>query len=341
MANNEITVAGNNFKDRKIGLVIFGILEIILGAFCALLVPFIILGMVVSATLNKNPATPMNVGIMIFSVLFYVVLSVWFIWMGIGSIKARRWARALLLVSSWLWFISGISGLIFMLTLMPDMFNQMVQSGQMPKEGAAIMKYVMFGFLTVFFIIIPGVLILFYGNKNVKKTCESRDSHVRWTDKCPLPVLALSLIYGYCAVSMLLLGFYGWAIPFFGYILNGIAGAVVALVAMLLFGYIAWGMYKLSIKAWWCAVLVIIAWAVSTGITFSRVSLMDFYEKMNFPKQQLEIMKQYSMPQFSTMALFFGIWVIGFLGYLLYTRKYFVSPSIPDQSVNTIHNPEK
>ncbi|MFH0889430.1 MAG: hypothetical protein V1871_09520 [Planctomycetota bacterium] len=338
MADNEKAMQCPDFRDRKIGLVIFGILEIIFGAFCALLVPFMMVGMILSATLNKNPDTSMSVGLIILSVLFYSALAVWFIWMGIGSIKARRWARALLLVSSWFWFISGINGLISILVLMPDMFTQMAQSGQMPKEAAVIIKYVMLGFLAVFFIIIPGVLILFYGSRNVKKTCESRDPQIRWTDKCPLPVLAVSLISVLWAVSMLFLGFFGWTIPFFGYILNGIAGAGVVLALILLLSYIAWGTYKLSIKAWWCAMIVTIVWAISTGITFSSVSLLDFYAKMNFPKQQLEMMKQYSLPQYSNMALYFGIWVIAFLGYLLYIRRYFVSPSIPAQSVNTIHN---
>ena len=330
MADHEEAVQGPDFRDRKTGLVVFGILEVILGALCALIVPLMIFGMIASAGLNKSSAAPMSVGMIIPGVLFYGLLAVWFIWMGIGSIKARRWARALLLVSSWIWLISGISGFIFMLVFMPDMYDQMAQRGQMPKEMAVIMKYVMLGFMAVVYVIMPGALVLFYGSRNVKATCEFRDPRVRWTDKCPLPVLAVSLMYGFGAGSMLLMGFYGWAIPFFGCILTGMAGAGVALVSMLLLGYVAWGTYRLSIKAWWCAVLWTIAWATSTGITFSRVSLWDFYEKMNIPEQQLEIMKQYGMPQYSTMALFSGVWVVGFLGYLLYTRRYFASPSIQE-----------
>ena len=264
---------------------------------------------------------------MIPGILFYVLAAVWFIWMGIGSIKARRWARALILISSWLWLISGIGGLVFVLLLMPQMYERMGQSGQMPPAAAVVMKYVMTGFMTVFYVIIPAVLILFYGSKNIKATCEFRDSRIRWTDKCPLPVLAVSLLFGVWAVSLLFCGGYGWTVPFFGFILTGIKGAAIALIGMLLFGYAAWGLYKLSIKAWWCAVLLTILWALSTGITFSRVNMLDFYEKMNFP-QQLEIMKQ-CMPQAftSTMVLLFGLWVVGLLVYLLYTKKYFAPSS--------------
>ncbi len=326
MTDYEETLQSSDFKDRKTGLVVFGILHIIFGGFCALMVPFMIFGMIASTVLDKSAAAPMRPTMMIPGLLLYVLMAVWFICMGIGSIKARRWARALILVSSCLWLISGMGGLIFMLLLMPDIYGRMGASGQMPPEVARIMKYVMTVFMTVFYVIIPAALVLFYGSKNVKATCEFRDSRVRWTDKCPLPVLALSLMFGFWAVSMPLTVFYGCAIPFFGSILTGLSGAGVVLLVMLLAGYVAWGTYRLSINAWWCAVLLIIAWALSTAITFSRVSIMDYYEKMNFPEQQLDIMKQYNISQYY-MVLFLGLWAVGFLGYLLYTRRYFVRPA--------------
>jgi apolipoprotein N-acyltransferase len=103
--------------------------------------------------------------------------------------------------------------------------------------------------MTVFYLIIPAAFVFFYGSKNVKATCEFRDSQVRWTDKCPLPVLAVSFIFGLWAVSMLLAGLCGWLIPFFGSILSGMTGALVSLVAALLYLYVVWGTYKLNIRA--------------------------------------------------------------------------------------------
>jgi hypothetical protein len=327
MSDYEETVQSSGFKDMKTGLLVFGILEIICGVFCALTIPFMIVGMIASAFLDDSTAAGLRPTMMIPGVLFYLVGAVWFIWMGIGSIKARRWARALLLVTSWIWLVGGIVGLITLLLFMPDMFEKIGENEQMPAGAAIFMKYAMIGFMAVFYVIIPVVLVLFYGNKNVKATCEFRDPQVRWTDKCPLPVLALSLIFGFWAGSILFMGFYGFAIPFFGFILSGVGGAAAGLVVMLLSGYIAWGTYRLNIKAWWGAVLLIVGWAVSASITFSRVSMLDYYEKMNFPEQQLDAIKQYSIPQGYTMALFAGLWLVGFLGYLLYTRRYFVRPA--------------
>jgi len=326
MTNHEEAMQSSEFKDKKTGLIAFGVIQIIFGGFCALAIPLMILGMLVSTISAKSPTPPMSARLMIPGVLFYVILAIWFISMGIGSIKTRRWARAIILVSSWLWLICGISALIVVLLFLPGMYDQMAQNTQMPRAAVIIMKSVMIGFMTVFYVIIPAVFVFFYGNKNVKATCEFRDHQVRWTDKCPLPVLAVSFLFGLWAVSMLFMGFYKWTMPFFGFIISGVTGAAVVLFIMLLSAYAAWGTYKLNIKAWWCSFFLIIALVISTAITFSRVNIWDFYEKMSFPKEQMDMMKQYGMPNNSTMVLSFGLWSLGFLGYLLYIRRYFVHP---------------
>ncbi len=330
MAEYEGTVQAAGFKNRKTRLVVFGILQIVFGGLCALLVPLIILGMIMSATVNKGAAEGIHWRTMISAILFYVLLAVWFIWMGIGSIRTRRWARALILVSSWLWLITGVMGFAFMLVLLPTMYDQMGESGQIPispQEAVVIMKYAVTAFMAVLYVVIPGLLVLFYSGKDVKATCEYRDPHVRWTDKCPLPVLGVSLVCALWAVSLLFMGTYGWVIPFFGTILSGIPGAIVIFVLILLLAYIARGTYKLDIKAWWCVLLVNIVWFLSTIITFSLVSMQTFYEKMNLPEQQLERMKQFSIPWGHAIGLSSGLWVILVLAYLMYIRRYFIGAS--------------
>jgi len=264
MTNPEQTMECSDFKDRKTGLVVFGTLQIILGGVCALLVPLMVIGMVASAALDDSPAPPIGLRTMLPGMLLYLLLAVWFIWMGIGSLKARRWARSLILVSSWLWLICGIYGFVFVLLFMSGMYNHMAENGRLPRGAATLTKYLTIGFMTIVYIIIPGLLVLFYGSKNVKATCEFRDSKIRWTDKCPLPVLAVSLIFAGWAISMLSMGGFRWTIPFFGFVLSGIQGATVALVVMLLCGYVAWGLYKLDVKAWWCTVLIVLLWQFGT-----------------------------------------------------------------------------
>jgi hypothetical protein len=328
MAENEGVVQAADFQDRKTRLLVFGILQVIFGGFCALMVPFMILGIVMSAVTKKDAAAEgPGLQMIIPGILFYVLLAVWFIWMGIGSIKTKRWARALILVSSWLWLITGTLGFVFMLLFLPAMFDKMGETGQMPKNMAVIMKCVMMASMAVIYVIIPGLLVLFYSGKDVKATCEHRDPHIRWTDRCPLPVLAVTVVCAFWTASLPFTAAYGWVIPFFGVILSGVQGAIAVCVLFLLLIYIARGLYKLDIKAWWCAILVTVGWALSTMITFSLVSMQAFYEKMNFPEQQLEQMNQLGTQWEYFIKYSSVFWMIAVLAYLLYIRRYFTNTS--------------
>lgn len=323
MATEEIAAGMPGFKDRKTGLMVFGILEVVLGIICLGMVFLMALGALVSAFAARGSAPQTSAAIMIPGILVYITMGAWFIWMGIGSILARRWARALMLVVSWIWLVSGLMGLVYMLAFMPDIYSQMGKSGQVPPQVAALIKWFTIGFMAVAYVLIPCVFILFYGSRHVKATCEKRDPSPRWTDKCPLPVLALSLMCAFWAICMPAMGFYNWAMPFFGVILEGTSGAFVALGAVLLLAYAAWGAYRLDIRAWWCAAFLAAAFGASAVITFSRVSLLELYARMDIPAQQLEIMQQCALPQMSTIAALCGAWLLIALAYLFYIRRFF------------------
>lgn len=339
MAKDAEAAESSGFKDRKVRLVVLGVIQIIFGVICALLVPLMILGMVASAAVGKGPAEGVSMKTMIPGVLVYVVLAVWFIWMGTGSVMARRWARALVLVSSWVWLVSGACAFVFMLVILPDMSSKMGESGEIPKDAVLLMKCVTGSFLALFYVGIPGAFVLLYSGKSVKATCERRDPRQRWTDKCPLPVLVVSFVFAVWAVSMLSMGLYNWAIPFFGSVVSGTAGAVIVLVLALVLAYTARGIYKLDMKAWWCALLVHTGWSVSAIITFFTVSMEEFYEKMDFSRQQLDMMNQFNVMWESGMKLFMGLWAVAVLAYLIYVRRYFTgacrksdSSQAPDQT---------
>ena len=120
------------------------------------------------------------------------------IWLGIGSIKARRWARALLLIFSWSWLIMGIFMTAIMPFVMAKVFANLppdAKTGQpaMPPAAITAMVIGMTLFFVVFFVLVPAVWTFFYNSRHVKATCEARDPVTRWTDACPLPVLGFCL----------------------------------------------------------------------------------------------------------------------------------------------------
>jgi hypothetical protein len=323
MTMDETTDGNTDLKDRSAGLIALGIVQILIGALCALAVPLMLLATVVPMALEEGTSTGTSPAMMIPGILTYLAMAVWFIWMGIGSIKARRWARALVLVTSWFWLISGAFALILMAFVLPDMYGQMGESGELPEAMAKITLYFTMGFMALFYVILPGLLVVFYGSRHVKATCERKDATERWTDRCPLPVLAVSVATAVCAAWIPMMGLYGWAIPWFGTILTGTAGALVWLVFIVFLVYVSRGMYRLSIEAWWCATLLIVAWGASTVLTFTRIDMVEFYEKMNLPAEQLEIMSQYDLMEKFPIALITGLWVVALLAYQLYIKRYF------------------
>jgi len=311
------------FKDRKTGLVIFGIFHIIIGAFCVLFMLFTIVGALALRNLGESTGAIMSVGQMILVVFLYLLLAIWFVWMGIGSILARKWARALILITSWLWLICGLIGFIAILLFIPAIFGPPAAGEEIPREAAVIVQSILTAFLAFILIVVPGAFVLFYGNRHVKATCEQRDRQVRWIDKTPLPVIALSSILGCMAISMPLMGLYRWTTHFFGVLLSGIPGAAIVLVYAVLFAYAAWGTYKLQVKAWWCGFLATVALEVSMVITFSRVSLGEFYQKMGVPQERLEIIQRLDLFHDPRVLILGGLGIIGFLGFMIYTKRYF------------------
>ena len=322
MSEHDPSARSPEFKDRRVGLILFGILQILLGAFCAMLIPL----MALSGALGQAGGVAMDARTMIPVILQYTLMAVAGIWLGVGSILARRWARALTLVLAWIWLICGVLGLLFVLAFMGDMYEQIAQEAKLPPQAVVMMQIIMGGMAGCVYILLPGIFILFYRSRHVRATCEFRDPQVRWTDKCPLPVLAVSLLLGFGAFSTVGILAYGAVLPWFGTLLSGPAalGVVVANAALL--SVFAWGTYKLKKWAWLGTMAFLAVWGVSAVITFSRVTLLEMYEKMNFPEAQLELMQKYDMFGKMNLSLLMGIPVAAYLAYLVYVGRYFVSP---------------
>jgi len=321
-------VEGREFKDRKVGLVIVGALQIVLAGFCALGCAGMAIGMLAMRA-HGGETVPISLRMMIPGMVFYVLLGTWFLVMGIGSIQARRWARALNLVAAWFWLLSGALGLLFMVLFMGDLPTQTAGGQQIPPQVAVALKVGILVFSGIFYVALPGALVLFYRSPHVKATCEFRNPQPSWTDRVPLPVLAMTLLFGLGAPCMFLMGFYGWTVPFFGVVLSGWAAAAVVLLSACLWGYIAWGSYRLNIAAWWLALVGSLLWTVSAGITFMRVGIMEFQQRMYrgvaMPAQQMEVMRETVQRMQGVFPVITALWALVIVAYLIWVRRYFVA----------------
>ncbi len=314
------------YKDRSTGLIVFGILTLLLGCLAGLFVPLMLFGQVAAARTTHSPT---NLAMMLPGMAVYGLLAVALIWLGIGSIQARRWARALLLIFSWSWLLMGIVMLIVMGFVMPKIIATLPATGTasqpgMPPAAMGAVMVVMFVFLGCFFILVPAVWTFFYHSRHVKATCETRDPVTRWTDACPLPVLGLCLWLLFSVPMMLLMPLVGHGVmPFFGMFLSGVPGSLFCLAIAALWSYAAWLLYHLKPQGWWLILIAMIVFMASSLVTFAHHDMLEMYQLMGYPQAQIDQIQKSGLFVGNRMGWFMGLSAVPFLGYILFVKKYF------------------
>lgn len=313
-------------KDRSIGLIIFGILTVLLGCLSGLFVPLMLFGQVMAAKAPDAP--PVNTAAMLPGMTIYGILAVALIWLGIGSILARRWARALLLIFSWSWLVMGI----FMTVIMPFFIGKTfmnlppnARTGQ-PAMPPAMISGIIIGvtiFFAVCFVLVPAIWVFFYQSRHVKATCEERDSVPRWTDACPLPVLALCLWTWLAVPLMLIMPVAGHGVmPFFGMIISGLPGTLFCMLIAVVWGMAGWWLYRLERRGWWLLLVGMVLFTVSTVLTYMQHDVSEMYLLMGYSPAQLDQIQKMGLFTGGRMGLFTTLCSLPFLGYLLFIRKY-------------------
>jgi len=316
------------YKDRTVGLIAFGILTVLLGCAAGLLGVFMAFSQSLVPQDQRMPA-----GSLVPAIGMYVVIGVILIVLGIGSAMARRWARALLLIFSWAWLAIGVIEMVAMAIIMPMILANVPAVAAAPGQSApptaafmGIFMVIMFGFLGFFFILLPGIWTFFYYSPHVKATVEARNPNPSWTDRCPLPVLALSLWMWLCVPWMLVMPLTGmWVMPLFGMLLTGYPAGVVCLLFAAIMAVVGWLTYRVDIRGWWTIVIFMILACISGIITFSLHNMIEIYQLMHYPQAQID--------QLQKLGLFNGhafVWVmiltmVPVFGYLLFVRRYFVA----------------
>ena len=319
------------YTDRSTGLMIFGIVQVILGLLAALMIPFAMLGAFMSRLVPGGAGLrPAQVAS---GVITYAVISATLIAVGIGSLQTKRWARALTLVTSWYALIVGTLTTIFVTAVLPVSIQGFMGAAQRNTPSAsspglstavmAIILTVIILFVAFFAILVPLAFVLFYGRKDVELTCRYRDPVERWTDRAPLPVLGASVYLTVAAFYLISMALSTPIFPFFGRYLTGIAGAACLLGFVALNLYLAIALFRLRTTAWWLAVVTVSAQILSTAITNTRADLLQAYSKLGFSENELRVLN--STPLFrSHIILWWGLLSgVIFIGYLLFLKRYF------------------
>ncbi len=305
------------YKDRSTGLVVFGALTVCMGGLCGLFVPLLMFG---HAAASRTAHVRVSWATHLFGILIYGLLAIALVWLGIGSMLARRWARALLLVLSWSWVPVGAFVLLGCVLLVPTLAK--LSSASPP--AFRIMTSTMFLVFGFAFVLIPVIWVSFYGSPHVKATCEARDPVRRWTDACPLPVLGLALWLAVSVLSMVWVPALGHGIaPFFGILLSGIPGKLYMWILGAIWSVAAVQVYQLKREGWW---LALAAWTVhytSSIITFARHDMVDVYRLMGTPQAQIDRLNVTGLLSGHWMSWSATLIAVLNLGYLAYVEKFF------------------
>jgi hypothetical protein len=315
------------YKDRSTGLLVFGILTILLGCMAGLF--FLMMMMMVGQVAVRSTHAPAaTTSILLLDVFIYGSLAVALIWLGTGSIMARRWARALLLIFSWSWLVMGVFAVLGVAVFLPVVLENIQAAappGQpaMPAAAIGVIMVITCLMLGVFFIAVPAVWIFFYKSRHVKATCEARDPVTRWTDACPLPVLGLCLWLLFSALMMLVMPVIVHGVmPFFGMFLTGLPGTAFCLAIAALWAWCAWLLYKLDARGWWLILIAMIVVAVSAVLTYARHDVIEIYQLMGYPQEQIDQIQKTGLLTGNRMTWITLFSIVPFLGYILFVKKY-------------------
>jgi hypothetical protein len=312
--DNRVSVPG--FNDRSLGLAVFGVIEVLIGVFCALLVPLILVATSLAGTADLRTTMP--------SMVLYTVVAGVFFWLGVGSVRARRWACELTLSLSWIWLVTGICSMVAGAWLVPAMLRGMSTISDLPPNFVFIMNLVIFGIIGFLYVILPGAFVLFYRSPHVIATCRARDRRPQWTDDLPRRLLTLVIVWAMAAVSVLVMPAYGFVVPFFGVVLNGAIGAAVWAAILAGCVALAWGSARRAPWAWWGGVVATVLATLSSVITAVLVNPAEVIQAMGLPPEQTILLSGVAMPGRWVMAL---VWVVvwgTFLAYLMTVRRFFL-----------------
>jgi hypothetical protein len=287
MASDAAALPAPEFKDRKSALIGNGSVEVLAGVF--------LLG---SLFLGRDAPTHE----MTLTAVLFGALGALFIAGGVGSMSCRRWGRSLSLVVCWLWLFAGAHIALFTCLF----FWQRPRAKGSITEMDAGFAFSMIVLNAMFDVVIPAALVLFYSSKHVKVTVEMRDPRPCWTDRCPTPVLVVSAIFTFGACFHALAQIGAWAESFQSVksgpdaIWSQTRGALEFLAWTVFLLYAAWGTYRLRMRAWWSAVIVLSASVISS-----------------------EAVRLLSPRESGWFGRIFELDTIAILVYLLYLRRFF------------------
>jgi hypothetical protein len=306
------------FTDRSSWLVIGGALLIAAGGLAALLGLLSAAAPMLARGMPGQAGGPGRTPFLLMGVLFYEGLAALLIVLGVGSVRARRWALALIQIVLWTWLFTGILSVLFLALFIPSMPGSPVAApaGMMP--CLILVALVMGGLLVV----VPVVLLLIYRRPDVRRTVEARDPGPAWTDRLPLSLLGIVLALAVSAFFAVVSLFGIRAVPLLGIVIVGWPAKVVLLGIAALLAVLTVAVYRRSEAGWWGLILLQI-FQLANLVTMRRLNMPSLLRQMGYPEEQVRVAGQFSLFDKPAFLILMAASWIALLLFLLAVRKHF------------------
>jgi hypothetical protein len=305
-------------------LVVFGVFEILIACFFLLLAVF---ATVVFPNLPRPAGQPAMPSGMFYVVAgFYLAVAAFFGTVGMGSIRAKNWARIAMIVASSLWLGLGVFSTIVTLFVLPNVMRKTAPpSSQLPPNFQSTVFVVTAVFEVFAMVLLPLVFLLFYSNKKVKAACDGEILPAIATERPPISIIVVAVWFGFIGLGGLAAATWYPVTVVFGSFVTGVPARLIGFVIFAVSAYCAWSLFERRRQGWMVATAASAVWFISGVMTKLRMDPATLYPKIY---QQMG-MEPGQMPMAftpQTMAIF---WFMGllfsfaFFALVLYTKRHF------------------
>ncbi len=301
------------FIDRRKILYGIGIILIIAGILCIFIAPLEVICFYFFIEGGRFYLEGFNFGSFMFALMaiqiagYYAIAAV-LVPLGYGHLKLRLWSRNSSLAVLWFWMVVGIPLTILFIFIL------------ITSKGPSL--WLVITIILLLYPVIPAALIWFYRRKDVELTLRLKDKNTYFTERIPVPVLTIILLFSFYTAALNALLLLKGMFPLFGILLFDLRGAFFISISVMVFLLLIWGLFKLRLWAWWGSAVYFGLISVSFLLTFSIKTISDIYPEMNFAPLEMEIFQKIPFQQFRPSILI-AVPLLATLAVIIYSKKYF------------------
>jgi len=316
--NTDATRMGDH-RDRKVVLAILGVPLLFVGAAAALIGPYEIYAFYLFSDGGRFHYEGFGFGSFMFAnigwqILGYYCIALLLIPLGYGHLRLRRWARVFMLGLIWCWLIVGLPLLLVFVFML---------SVKVLSPAAWVVVVLVLG---LSYFLVPAMLIRFYSSRDIKQTFELNDRRSYWVETLPMPVLVMTIVFGFYLVVLHVPLFFNGLFPVFGRWIADIAGVAAWDICIVTLALLMWGVLRRRIWAWRGSTIYFALLTASTTSTLLRSSLGDILSFMRFPPTEMALLKDVPLHG-AHFAPLVGLPLLATLTLVVMSKRYFGLPT--------------